>query len=142
MNVGRVLVNGVVVHHALDPVDMDTTSRHIGCNQGEGLARGEITKCSGTLCLGAVAVDSGRGDPHPIELTGGAVSAVAGAGEHDCRAESGDDRSTQADPVGSWNLPEMMLGGRQVWCRRSHGVVQGVGLVLIDQLADITCEGG
>ena len=87
-------------------------------------------------------MDGGRGDPHSIELAGGTVGAVAGAGEHDCRAESGDDRSTQTDPVGPGNLPEMMLGSRQVRCRRSHAVVHGVGLVSIDQLADVAFEGG
>ena len=36
----------------------------------------------------------------------------------------------------------MMLGGRQVRCHRSHTVAPGIGLVLLDQLVDITCEGG
>ncbi len=121
---------------------MDTTSGHIGGDQSEGLARGEITKCSRTLCLRAVAVDGGRRDPHSIELAGRTVSTVAGAGEHDCRAESGDDRSTQTDPVRPGNLPEMMLRSCHVRCRRSHAVVQGVGLVSIDQLADVTVECG
>jgi len=142
VNVGRVLIDGVVMHHALDTVDMNTTGCHIGGDQGEGLARGKITKSPGTLCLRAVAVDGGRRDPHSIELAGGTVSTVAGAGEDDRRAEGGDDRGTQADPVGPGNFPEMMLGSRQVRCRRSHAVVYGVGLVLIDQLADIACEGG
>ena len=38
MDVGGILIDGVVVHHALDTVDMDTASRHIGGNQGESLA--------------------------------------------------------------------------------------------------------
>src|SRR5579864_4232310 len=62
-------------------VDVDPSSRDVGCDEGldaPALERGEGPL---PLALGAVPVDGGCVDAGGAELTGEAVSAVAGAAE-------------------------------------------------------------
>jgi hypothetical protein len=71
------------VHHMRQLVDIEPSSRNIGCNQHTNLAVLEIGQRARSCALALVAMYRRRTDPIALQLPGKPVGTVLGSGEHE-----------------------------------------------------------
>ncbi len=129
--------------HGGDTVDVDSASSYVGCDQGLNIALGEAGEGPRPLALAPTAVDGRSLDAGPTQLFCQPVRAVAGSTENDCRPHCIHCIGSYGDPVGLLvNLPEQVACGGDVGRFLADLVADGIGLILLGQLFDVTIECG
>ena len=73
----------VVVHHVIDPFDVDAAGEHVGGNEDVGGAVGEIVERAPALVLAAAGVDRLNRVAGFFEAPAGRIGTASRAGEHD-----------------------------------------------------------
>ena len=136
------VLRGVEVDDRGHPVDVDAAGGHVGGNQGVYPSLREVGQCPSALSLAAAAVDGSRLDPGLAELSGQPVGSVPGPAEDDCGPRSADGVGGDIPAIRLGDVPEDVMGRRDVGGLLADLVAHRIALVVACQPGHVAVEGG